>query len=122
MICVYIVMVKYFCDVDSGIRVFMSFMRSSSYQVHHNSPLKYCTALLRIISLHPTKEEEEVEQWMSKSLQLRWSFGHCPDNRAAFSSLAGISGWIYSLKVFKEQQELDLILWVSSNSEYSIIE
>lgn len=60
----------------------------------------------------------------SRSLQLRWSFGHCPDDRAPFSSLGGISAWIYSLKIFgfKEQQELDSILWVSSNSECSIIE
>lgn len=88
-------MVKYFCDVDSGIKISMSFMSSSSYQVHHNSPLKYCTALPWIISLHPSNEEEEDEQWVSKSLQLRWPFGHCPGNRAPFSSLGGISGWIY---------------------------
>lgn len=96
-------------------------MSSSSYQVHHNSPPEYCIALPWIISLHPSNEEEEDEQWVSKSLQLRWPFGHCPGTRAPFSSLGGISGWIYSLKV-REQQDLDSVLWDSSNSEYSIIE
>lgn len=75
--------------MDSGITVSMHFMNSSSQQVQHKIPLKYCIALLWIISLHITKEvRKRLNGLCSDPFNLDglflWALGHCPDNRAPF--------------------------------------